>query len=51
VDRRSYPRQRQGQKLTLGGNTYNIVAISEADVTLEDQATKKRTTLRWKPAP
>jgi hypothetical protein len=50
VDRRSYPRQRQGQKLTLGGNSYNIVAISEADVTLEDQATKKRTTLRWKPA-
>lgn len=50
VDRRSYTRQRQGQKLTLGGNTYNIVAISETDVTLEDNATKKRTTLRWKPA-
>jgi hypothetical protein len=50
VDRRTYPRQRQGQKITLAGNTYNIVAISEADVTLEDQATKKRTTLRLKPA-
>jgi hypothetical protein len=50
VDRRSYQRQRQGQKLTMGSNTYNIVAISESDVTLEDSATKKRTTLRWKPA-
>ncbi|MBM3878102.1 MAG: hypothetical protein FJ387_00010 [Verrucomicrobia bacterium] len=45
-DGRNYFRQRTGQKLTVAGGTYNIVAISESDVTLEDSQTKKRTVIR-----
>ena len=44
-------RQRQGQKLTFGGNTYNIIAITERDVMLEDSRSKKRTTISFKGAP
>jgi len=44
---KSYLRQRAGQKLTLAGVSYNIVAISQGDVTLEDSQTKKRTTILW----
>jgi hypothetical protein len=45
------PAQRLHQKLTLSGNSYNIVDIAPPDVTLEDAQTKKRTTIRWKTTP
>jgi Lhr-like helicase len=48
---RSFVKQRSGQKITLSGATYNIVAISQHDVTLEDSQTKKRTTIEWRGAP
>lgn len=44
-------RQRQGQKITFGGGTYNLIAISQTNVTLEDSQTKKRTTISLKGAP
>ncbi len=45
-EKRSFVKQRVGQKITLGGDAYNIVAITQADVTLEDVKTKKRKTIR-----
>lgn len=48
LDNRVFLKQRQGQRLTIAGMTYNIVAISQFDVTLEDSQTKKRTTIRLK---
>ena len=48
AENRNYPHQRQGQKISLAGVVYNIVAISESDVTLEDSQTKKRTIIRLK---
>ena len=50
-ERKPYHKERVGHKLTLAGTSYNIVAISQSDVTLEDSQTKKRTTLRWNSAP
>ncbi len=40
---RSFLRLKQGSKLTVGGSTYNVVAISASDVTIEDEKTKRRT--------
>lgn len=51
IEKRSYLKQRVGQKLNLAGSAYNIVAIQQGDVTLEDSKTKKRTTVRWNAAP
>jgi len=42
---RSFLRQRQGAKLTVGGAAYNVVAISASDVTIEDDKTKRRTVI------
>jgi hypothetical protein len=42
------PRQRVGQKLTLGGGTYNIIEITATNVTLEDSRTKKRSAVAIK---
>jgi hypothetical protein len=42
---RAFLRQRQGAKLTVGGTTYNVVAISASDVTIEDDKTKRRTVI------
>jgi hypothetical protein len=50
VEGRVFSKQRQGQKITIGGVAYNIVAISQSDVTLEDSQSKKRTTIRLKAA-
>ncbi len=51
VDNKLFPHVRQGQKITVGGVAYNIVAISQSDVTLEDSQTRKRTTIHWAAAP
>ena len=51
VDNKLFPRQRQGQKITFGGVTYNIVAIGPSDVTLEDSQTRKRPTIHWAAGP
>jgi hypothetical protein len=51
TENKVFLRQRQGQKLSFGGGTYNIIAISERDVTLEDSRNKKRTTISLKGAP
>jgi len=51
LEKKTFPNQRVQQKLSLSGNTYNIVDIGPADVTLEDAQTKKRTTIHWKAAP
>ncbi len=51
MEKRSFLKQRAGQKLNLAGSAYNIVAIQQGDVTLEDSKTKKRTTIRWNAAP
>ncbi|MBE7500977.1 MAG: hypothetical protein HS113_11835 [Verrucomicrobiales bacterium] len=48
---RSFPRQKKGSKITVGGTTYNIVAVSETDVTIEDDKTKRRTVVPLKSAP
>jgi len=48
VENKVFPKQRQGAKLTVAGNTYNIVAIAPDAVTLEDAQTKKRTTIPLK---
>lgn len=45
---KAFLRQRQGQKISFGGGTYNIIAISPSDVTLEDNKTKKRTRISLK---
>jgi hypothetical protein len=42
---RSFLRQRQGAKLSVGGSGYNVVAISASDVTIEDEKTKRRTVI------
>lgn len=47
AENKTFPNQRKEQKLTLGSGTYNIVAISDNDITLEDDKTKKRTTIAW----
>lgn len=44
-ENRNYPRQRPGSKLTIGGTVYNVVAINEHDVTIEDDKTKRRTVI------
>jgi len=51
TENKVFLRQRQGQKLSFGGSTYNIIAITERDVTLEDSRNKKRTTISRKSAP
>jgi hypothetical protein len=51
VENKLFPRQHQGQKITFGGVTYNIVAIGQSDVTLEDSQTRKRTTIHWAAGP
>ena len=51
TESKSYLKQRASQKLSLSGVAYNIVAITSSDVTLEDNQTKKRTTIRWSAAP
>jgi hypothetical protein len=51
TDRKTHARQRVGYKLTLEGVAYNIIDIGPAEVTLEDNKTKKRTTIRWNGAP
>jgi hypothetical protein len=48
-DSKTLNRQRAGQKMTLGGESYNIVAIGPDDITLEGQ-TLKRKTIRWSAA-
>jgi len=48
---RIYRDQKQGGKLVIGGTTYNIVAVSEGDVTIEDDKTKRRTVVPFKTAP
>jgi hypothetical protein len=48
---RNYLRQRPGSKLAIAGTAYNIVAVSEADVTIEDDKTKRRTVVPLKSAP
>ncbi len=48
---RVYRDQKQGGKLVIGGTTYNIVAVSEAEVTIEDDKTKRRTVVPFKSAP
>lgn len=50
AENKSFLRQRVGQKLSFAGETYNIIAIGPADVTLEDNRTKKRTTIGLKAA-
>lgn len=42
---RTFLRQKQGSKLTVAGSTYNVVAISASDVTIEDEKTKRRTVI------
>lgn len=44
---RNYTRQRPGAKLTIAGTSYNIVAISEREVILEDDKTKRRTVIPY----
>ncbi len=51
AENKSFLRQRIGQKLSFAGETYNIIAIGPVDVTLEDNRTKKRTTIGLKAAP
>ena len=48
---RTYRDQKQGGKVVMGGTTYNIVAVSEGDVTIEDDKTKRRTVVPSKSAP
>ena len=50
VENKPFPKQRAGAKLTLSGNSYNIVAIGPDAVTIEDERTKKRTTIPRKSA-
>jgi|SRR4051812_2490978 hypothetical protein len=38
-------------ELTFGGETYNIVAITENEVTISAKSNKKQTTLEYKPPP
>lgn len=42
---RNFTRQRPGARLTIAGTVYNVVAISERDVTIEDDKTKRRTVI------
>jgi len=35
--------------LNFGGETYNMVAITENDVTISAKSNKKQTTLEYKP--
>lgn len=46
-----YRDQKQGGKLVIGGTIYNIVAVSERDVTIEDDKSKRRTVVPFKSAP
>lgn len=50
IENKLFPKQRQGAKLTLSGNSYNIVVIGPDSVILEDAQTKKRTTIPLKTA-
>jgi hypothetical protein len=47
-DGRNYLRQRPGNKVVVSGTTYNVVAISSTDVTIEDDKTKRRTAIPLK---
>ncbi len=51
TENKVFLRQRQGQKISFGGETYIIIAISESDVTLRDSRTQKQTTISLKAAP
>lgn len=51
TENKVFLRQRQGQKLSFGGENYNIIAINERDVTLRDSRTQKQTTISLKSAP
>lgn len=42
---RSFLRQRRSARISVGGDNYNVVAISAADVTIEDDKTKRRTVI------
>ncbi len=48
LENKVFPRQRVGQKVSLSGNTYNIVEIESGSITLEDEKTKKRTSIALK---
>lgn len=50
-ENKTYAKQRVGEHLTLAGERYNIVYINQSDVTLEDNRTRKRTTIHWAGAP
>ena len=51
TENKVFLKQRVGQKISFGGSTYNIIAITSSSVTLEDSKTKKRTTISLKGAP
>ena len=51
ADGRIYRDQKQGGRVVISGTTYNIVAVSEGDVTIEDDKTKRRTVVPFKPTP
>lgn len=42
---RTFSRLRPGSKLTVAGATYNVVAIRDTDVTIEDDQSKRRTVI------
>lgn len=50
TDKQTFQKSREGQKVTLSGTTYNIIAITADDITLEDSQTKKRTAIHLKTA-
>jgi len=51
VETRVFKQQRVGQKITLGEQTFIIVAISSNEVILEDSKTTKRTPIRFHASP
>lgn len=51
VDNRSFPKQKQGNKLTFGKEAYKIIEINEKEVVLSQESTGKRTILAHLPAP
>lgn len=51
AENRVYRDQKQGGKLMIAGTIYNIVAVSEGDVTIENDKSKRRTVVPFKPAP
>ncbi len=46
-----FKNMRVDQTFTLGGETYNIVAISEAEIVVSSKSSSKRTTVKFNPAP